>query len=203
MVATKIYVYGFSGHGAVVADIARACGYGEVVFLDDAKFDGKNVLKFDPSLEKADVIVAVGDNKIRRILQERVKNAGFRVAHLIHPSAVVSGSAQIGEGAVVMPNAVINARAVVSEGAIINTGAIIEHDCVIGDFAHISPNAALAGGVIVGQNTHVGIGSCVVQCVKIGANCVIGAGSVVVRDIADGSVAYGNPAKVRRNLSEI
>ena len=55
--------------------------------------------------------------------------------------------------------------------------------------------------MIVGANTHVGIGSCVVQCLKIGANCVIGAGSVVVRDIADGSVAYGNPAKVRRNLS--
>lgn len=201
MAATKIYVYGFSGHGAVVADVARACGYGEVVFLDDSKFDGKNVLKFDPSLEKADVIVAIGDNKIRRILQKRVKNTGFVVVNLIHPSAVVSSSAKIGEGAVVMPHAVINARAKIGEGAIINTGAIIEHDCEIGDFAHVSPNAALAGGVIVGQNTHVGIGSCVIQCVKIGANCVIGAGSVVVRDIADGSVAYGNPAKVRRNLS--
>ena len=183
MAATKIYVYGFSGHGAVVADVARACGYGEVVFLDDSKFDGKSVLKFDPSLEKADVIVAIGDNKIRRILQERVKNAGFVLVNLIHPSAVVSASAQIGEG------------------AIINTGAIIEHDCKIGDFAHVSPNAALAGGVIVGANTHVGIGSCIIQCVKIGADCIIGAGSVVVRDIADGSVAYGNPAKVRRNLS--
>ena len=183
MAVTKIYVYGFSGHGAVVADVARACGYGEVVFLDDAKFDGKNVLKFDQSLEKADVIVAIGDNKIRRILQERVKNAGFVLVNLIHPSAVVSKSAQIGEG------------------AIINTGAIIEHDCKIGDFAHVSPNAALAGGVIVGANTHVGIGSCIIQCVKIGADCIIGAGSVVVRDIADGSVAYGNPAKVRRNLS--
>jgi len=200
MAATKIYVYGFSGHGAVVADVARACGYGEVVFLDDSKFDGKNVLKFDPSLEKADVIVAIGDNKIRRILQERVKNVGFGVAHLIHPSAVVSASAQIGEGSVVMPYAVINARAVVGEGAIINTGAIIEHDCEIGAFAHVSPNAALAGGVIVGANTHVGIGTCVIQCVKIGANCIIGAGSVVVRDIADGSVAYGNPARERRKL---
>ncbi len=201
MAATKIYVYGFSGHGAVVADVARACGYGEVVFLDDSKFDGKNALKFDPSLEKADVIVAIGDNKIRRILQKRVKNTGFGVAHLIHPSAVVSSSAKIGDGAVVMPHAVINARAVIGEGAIINTGAIIEHDCEIGDFAHVSPNAALAGGVIVGANTHVGIGSCAIQCVKIGSDCIIGAGSVVVRDIADCSVAYGNPAKVRRNLS--
>ncbi len=31
----SIYIYGASGHGLVVADIARACGYDDVVFVDD------------------------------------------------------------------------------------------------------------------------------------------------------------------------
>ena len=201
MEKTKIYIYGYSGHGAVAADIALECGYEDIVFLDDSKFDGKKVLKFSPELEKADIVIAVGDNKIRKKLQEAVRNAGFNAVSLIHPSAIISRSAKIGCGTVVMPKAVINARAVINQGAIINTSCVIEHDCIIGEFAHISPNVALAGNVKVGELTHVGIGSCVIQGINIGANCVVGAGSAVVRDIPDGVTAFGNPAKIQRQIS--
>lgn len=195
MEPTEIYIYGCGGHAAVIADIAVECGYERVIFLDDNKFDGVNVLKFSPELKKADIIVGVGDNVARKRVQNLVCDAGFNVVSLIHPSAVISASAKICRGVVVMPNAVINARAVIKQGAIINSAAVIEHDCIIGEFAHISPNAALAGGVQAGDLSHVGIGSCVIQGVKIGARSVIGAGSVVVRDIADGVKAYGVPAK--------
>ncbi|MCR4941301.1 MAG: acetyltransferase [Campylobacter sp.] len=193
MAKTKIYIYGQSGHGFVCADIARACGYDEIVFLDD-----KNELKFSENLPKADIIIAIGNNKIRQILDENVRSYGFNIVSLIHPSAVVSPSAVIEPGVVVMPKAVINAKAVIKRGAIINSGAVIEHECFIGEFAHISPNAALAGNVKVGNRTHIGIGSSVIQCLNIGSDCIIGAGSVVVRDIIDGVKAYGVPAKVKR-----
>ena len=185
----KIYIYGASGHGLVVADIARWNGYDEIVFLDDA-----SEFKFSPELEKADIIIAIGQNKTREMISKRVEAAGFEIVNLIHKSAVVSGSAVLEKGVVVMPNAVINAKAHIKEGAIINSGAVIEHECVIGKFAHISPNAALAGNVSVGEFTHVGIGSSIIQGIKIGKNCIIGAGSVVVRDIKDGTKAYGVPA---------
>ncbi|MGH1601559.1 acetyltransferase [Campylobacter majalis] len=188
----KIYIYGASGHGLVVADIARAMGYDEIVFLDDA-----SDVKFSPNLPKADIIIAIGSNKTREILQNRVEAAGFNVVSLVHQSAVISPSAVIERGVVVMPNAVINAKAMIKSGAIINTGAVIEHECVIGEFAHISPNAALAGNVIVGAKTHIGIGSSVIQGIKIGANSLIGAGSVVVRDLPSDITAYGVPARIK------
>jgi len=31
----SIYIYGASGHGLVVADIASSCGYDDVIFIDD------------------------------------------------------------------------------------------------------------------------------------------------------------------------
>ena len=31
----SIYIYGASGHGLVVADIAKACGYTDILFIDD------------------------------------------------------------------------------------------------------------------------------------------------------------------------
>ncbi|MGG7048614.1 MULTISPECIES: acetyltransferase [unclassified Campylobacter] len=189
---SKIYIYGASGHGLVVADIAKTLGYSEIVFLDD-----KSDMKFSQELPKADIFIAVGDNKTREILQNKVESAGFSVVSLIHKSVVLSPSAVMERGVVIMPNAVINAKAVIKRGAIINTGAIIEHECVVGEFAHISPNTALAGKVKVGARTHIGIGSSVIQGVSIGKDCTIGAGSVVVRDLPDSITAYGVPARVK------
>ena len=191
----KIYIYGASGHGLVVADIARNSGYDEIVFLDDA-----SECKFSPELEKADIIIAIGENKTRQKISQKVEAAGFEIVNLIHKSAVVSESAVIEKGVVVMPNAVINAKARIKEGAIINSGAVIEHECMIGKFAHISPNVAIAGNVSVGVFTHVGIGSSIIQGIRIGSNCIIGAGSVVVRDIKDGTKAYGVPAYERAKI---
>ena len=199
MGTTKIYVYGASGHGLVVADVAlaaRGAKFSEVVFLDDAAG-----LKFSKDLPKHPVIIAIGDNKTRAKIQERVSRAGFEIATLIHQSAIVSPSASIGEGAVVMPGAVINARAKIGRGAIINSGVVIEHECEIGEFAHISPNAALAGGVKVGAFSHIGIGASVIQRLSIGQRCIIGAGAAVVRDIASDSVAVGVPARVIKKNS--
>ena len=191
----KIYIYGASGHGLVVADIARNSGYDEIVFLDDA-----SECKFSPELEKADIIIAIGENKTRQKISQKVEAAGFEIVNLIHKSAVVSESAVIEKGVVVMPNDVINAKARIKEGAIINSGAVIEHECMIGKFAHISPNVAIAGNVSVGEFTHVGIGSSIIQGIRIGSNCIIGAGSVVVRDIKDGTKAYGVPAYERAKI---
>ena len=196
MEKTKLYIYGASGHGKVVADIARSLGYDEIVFLDD-----NSEMKFSPDLPKHPVIIAIGDNQTRANLQTKVQNAGFEVASLVHKTAIISPSASIGKGVVVMPSVVVNADAVVGDGAILNSACVIEHDCVIGKFAHVSPNSALAGGVEVGEFAHIGIGSSVIQKVKIGANTTIGAGSAVISDIDDNCVAVGTPAKIiKRNF---
>lgn len=192
MEKTKIYIYGASGHGLVVADIARAVGYKDIIFLDDSSDN-----KFNPKLTKADIFIAVGDNKTRKMLTKRVKDAGFEVVNLLHPSAYISQSALLSSGIVVMPNATINAKAIIKDGVIINSGSIVEHECIVDEFCHISPNVAIAGNVTIGALTHVGIGSSIIQNVKIGKNCIIGAGSVVIKDILDNTKAYGVPARAK------
>ena len=192
MVQTKsIYIYGSGGHGKVVGEIARLNGYENIIFLDD-----KKGLKFSKNLAKFDIIIAVGDNKIRAKLQEKVLNLGFNVVSLIHPKAVISKSAVINQGVVVMAGAIINPDAIIKDGVIINSAAVIEHECVIKKFAHISPNSALAGGVVVGEFCHLGIGSSVIQNIEIGKNSVVGAGAVVINNIPANSVVVGVPAKV-------
>lgn len=190
----SIYIYGASGHGLVVADIARACGYDDIIFIDD----GENRHPAFEDIQKENHIplaFGVGSNTIRAKLFDKVQNSGFEILSLIHPSCIISPSAIIGKGTVVMPNVVVNAKAVVGEGVILNTSCLVEHECVVGDFVHISPNAALAGNVKVGKFTHIGIGSCVIQGLTIGKNTIVGAGSTVVKNIGNFKKAYGNPCK--------
>ncbi len=57
-------------------------------------------------------------------------------------------------------------------------------------------NYTRIGKVKIGNRVFVGAGSIILPGVTIGSNVVIGAGSVVSRDIPDGHVAAGNPARV-------
>ena len=192
----SIYIYGASGHGLVVADIAKLCGYEEIIFIDDGE---NSYPSFEDIKENKHIPITfgVGNNTIRSKLFEKAKNCDFRIVTLIHPSSVISSSVRIGEGTVVMPNVVINSNATIGNAVILNTSSIIEHECTIDDFVHISPNVALAGNVTIGQSSHIGIGSSIIQGKIIGSNCIIGAGSVVVKNINNFKKAYGNPCKVK------
>lgn len=195
----SIYIYGASGHGLVVADIAQACGYKEIVFIDD----GENKYFTFEEIKKNNHIpmaLGVGNNSIRAKLLKKGQDNGFEMVSLIHPSAIISPSASIEKGTVVMPNVIVNAKATIGKGVILNTNCVIEHECVIDDFVHISPKVALAGNVKVGTLTHVGIGTNIIQGVAIGKNSIIGAGSVVLKNVSNNMKAYGNPCKEITNV---
>ena len=195
----KIFIYGASGHGLVVADIAKACGYEEIIFIDD----GDNPYPdFDEIKYQTDIPVAlgIGNNYIRQKIYEKLLNNNFDIITLIHPSATIASSVTVGKGTVIMPHVIINAQSRIGEGVILNSGCIIEHENHIGDFVHVSPGVSCAGDVTIGAHAHIGIGSNVIQGISIGADSIVGAGSVVVRNIPDRKVAYGNPCKIIKDI---
>lgn len=197
--STSLYIYGASGHGKVILEIAE-CLHVEIKGIVDDNPNLKDLLNYpvngDFKYTDEDAwIVGIGNNRIRR--QIAIANTDYRrYISLIHPAATVSIRANMGEGTAVMAGVTINSEAVIGKHCIINTNASVDHDCVIEDYVHLSPNVALAGSVTVGEGTHVGIGACVIQGVKIGKWCTVGAGAVVIRDVPDGATVVGNPARV-------
>ncbi len=200
----NLVIIGASGHGKVAADIAEKINRWEnIYFLDDNK-KGTKLNHYDvvgtvgDSIiykDNSEFFVAIGNNDIRAKIQSNLSSQHYKIATLIHPSAIISENVLIECGTVVMPGVVINSSTNIGSGCIINTSSSIDHDNVIKDFAHISPGVNLAGNVNIGFKTWIGIGSSVVNNVNICSNCCIGAGSVVISDIEKSGTYVGVPVR--------
>lgn len=206
----KIVLLGGGGHAKVLIDLINACGRYEIAGIVDVQLNvgvavsGVTVLGddrilselYEKGLRNACIAVgSVGDNSKRRALYEKVKNAGFLVPALIHPSAVISGKSHIREGAQIMAGAIVQTDSIIGENTIVNTGAIVEHDCTVGKHVHICPGAALSGGCLIGEGVFIGAGATVLQGIKIGSNSIVSAGAVVINDVPDNAKVIGAPAK--------
>ena len=210
-----IVIWGASGHSLVVSNIATLCGQYEIAgFIDDVHperkgevFDGKPILggteAFSLLKQKGIRHVALGFGHCA----SRVKVAGFlkqndfEILALVHPNAIIAGSATVGEGSVVAAGVVIDPGCNVGRYAIINNSAVICHGSTIDDGAHICPGVSIGGNVSIGRCSWIGIGSCIIEKVHVGDLAYIGAGSVVTEDIPAGSMAYGNPARIIRKVT--
>jgi len=193
-----MYVFGASGHGKAVIEIAEFQDKVEGVFDDDPSREevlGYRVSQLPDTFNaNALLFIAIGDNRIRKEVAGRVPNY-IDYATLIHPSALVSKRSFVGLGTVVMEGAVIKVHASIGKQVIINTCASVDHDCYVGDYVHLAPRATLCGGASVGEGTMVGAGSVVVPGIKIASWCKIGAGSVVTKDVPDGATWIGSGLK--------
>ncbi len=207
MEKTNFILYGAGGHAAAVEAAVCCCDdFGLTALLDDGKKIGEKLVfaevsgGFDKLQELFNmgtktVHIAVGNNKTRDNLFQKIKNLNFELLTIIHPSAVIEPAAEIGEGTFIAAQAVVGTRTTIGKSCIINTGATVDHDNIIGDFAHVCPGVNLAGDVAVGARTMIGIGASVIQGITIGKDCLIGAGAVVIRDVPDGVTVLGNPAR--------
>lgn len=189
----QVVIFGASGHAHVIADIVRSCGDNVVAFLDDDIniTDCSGPINDYKKYKKCEFIVGIGNDVVR----ERIASLPITWYTAVHPSAIISPSAEIGTGTVVMPNVVVNSNAKIGNHCIINTGAIIEHNAQISDYVHISVGVKLGGTVSIGTHTCVGIGAVVNNNISIHSNCIIGAGAVVVKNIEQTGTYIGVPAK--------
>jgi sugar O-acyltransferase (sialic acid O-acetyltransferase NeuD family) len=195
---TTLTIIGAGGHGKVVADTAEACGFDDVRFVDIGwparRQHGRWPITGLPHAGlEGPLFCAVGDNRTRAKLFYDLDLG--QSPTLVHPSAVLSPSASLGAGTLVVAGAVINADAKLARGVILNTMSSVDHDCTLDDFVHIAPGAHLAGNVYVGARSMIGIGAVVREGVQIGADVMVAAGAAVIHDIEDGARVGGVPAK--------
>ncbi|MCW3102486.1 MAG: hypothetical protein JWO09_926 [Bacteroidetes bacterium] len=202
----NIVLIGYSGHSFVVLETFRAMGRTVSAYCDlsEKEYNPYNLgyagneteAGVIEQLKAADCFVSIGDNQLRRKGYEKARGASLSIINAVHPSAIISETAGLGNGVMVAAGVIINAQSRIGNAVICNTGCIIEHECRIADFVHIAPGAVLCGNVSVGEGSFVGANSVIRQGITIGKNVIIGAGTVITKDIADGAKIAGNPPRM-------
>lgn len=206
-----VILYGASELGRDVASMGpalRAAGGPELRgFVDDrTAVHGGTVLGLPvlgggdwldgPGGADVDVVITIGDPRVRRRIAERLHAKGVRFATLVHPTAVLTPWVEVGEGSIVMAGCTFTADVRVGRHVVLNPNCTLAHDVVVGDYAYLSPSCDLAGHAVVEEGCHLGTGAVVIPSRRVGARAVLGAGAVVTRDVPPDVTAVGVPARV-------
>ncbi|MGI6032684.1 MAG: gamma carbonic anhydrase family protein [Coriobacteriales bacterium] len=123
--------------------------------------------------------------------------------------SAVTGDVTIGAESSLWYNAVVRGdedKVEIGKGTNIQDNATVHmevgHPVKIGSYVSVGHNA-IVHGCTIGDNTLIGMGSIIMDDAVIGKNCIIGAGALVTHGtkIPSGSMAFGSPAKVVRQLT--
>lgn len=199
-----LVILGFGGHARSIADVALACGFNELLFVDENACAGEQFLQF-PVVKSWDTSLILqsqwfafpgsGDNVRRGRQCDDILSSGFRLATLVAPSASIGVGAELDEGCFVGHHAHIGPMARIGKASIVNTGAVIEHECVVGSFSHVSVNATMAGRSRLGSFSFLGAAATMIDNVEVCDRAIVGAGALVRQSIKEPAVFVGVPAK--------
>lgn len=172
MPKATLLILGAGGYGLTVAEAAQLSGqWQEIIFADDRWPKTQQVGEYKIVSNIANVqqlaysniqaIVAVGNNHLREKWQKLLGDLGIIMTSIIHPQAIVSSTAQIGQGVTVMGGCVISSKTVINDGVILNIGTLLDHDVIIEAFAHLSVGVKVAGGQIIPPRSFLEVGTSV------------------------------------------
>ncbi|PKM77873.1 MAG: hypothetical protein CVU90_05350 [Firmicutes bacterium HGW-Firmicutes-15] len=171
----------------------KVMGYG--VLCTDNEVDA--LLMENPDI--SGYFLGVGDLRIRQHLAAKYDQK-IRAVNIIHPAAIVSRYAQMGNGNVFEAYTKVANGVIVGSHCIVNSFSSVNHDQTIGNNVLIAGNVSMAGKSI-GDNTLIADGASIGFKKSVGRCCIVGDGAVITKDVPDYYIVYGNPArKVRDNV---
>ena len=210
--AGRLLILGAGGHGQAVADLARECGWTVIGFTDriapnvpSQSGDTAPILGTDDQLTRLAragvfdaAVVGLGNTAMvrRAELYALIREGGVPVATLVHPRAVVSRTAVIGDGAAIFA-VTLGADVRIGVNAVCYSGVIVEHGCRIADHAYLSPGVVLSAAVTIETGAFIGAGAVLVPGVTVGKGAVVAAGAVVTGDVPPETTVIGVPARPR------
>jgi len=183
-------------------------------FLGNSQIVDTEIIRpqdIDSDLRKLPIIMSTAEYStfchlppLRRAIQNRlqlfsdIESLGFKNwMSLIHPSAVISTSAKVGDNVFINANTTVASNTKVSDNCLINRNVAVGHNVNIGSFCEIGPAVNITGGTQINDKVFIGAGAIIINEVKIGTEATVAAGSLVTRDVRDQTLVMGSPARIK------
>jgi len=181
---------------------------GENVSIEDFVIIGRN---------DKDLSTTIGDNGLIRshtvIYEGNLIGSDFMTGHhvLIREDNIIGNFVSIGS------NTVIEHHIKMGNHVRIHSCAFIPEETMIEDNVWIGPNVVITNakyplspnvkkelkGATLRKNVKIGANCTLLPGIEIGENSLIGAGSVVTKNIPANKVAFGNPAIIVKDISDL
>lgn len=154
-----------------------------------SKFKKDASVKFVFAMYRSDIL------KERIALRDSLGIPSDRFLSFIHPTVYVAKSAKLGLANIILANCVINNNVRIGNFTTMNSNSLIGHDTVLGDNNFIAAHTCIGSGLKIGNGNFTGLNCSLRNLITIGDYNLIGMASNVVKDVSNGNVLVGNPAK--------
>jgi sugar O-acyltransferase (sialic acid O-acetyltransferase NeuD family) len=145
-------------------------------------------------------VLAIGIPGARRGVAETLVARGAEFLSLVHPTAIVSKSAEVGGGTILCPYSIVSDHCRLGRFVLMNYHSSVGHDASAADFCVFSPYATLGGGAAIGEDVFLGLHASVGPRVAIGDRCKVSAGSVALAAAPADTVIWGSPGRYGRHV---
>jgi len=160
---------------------------------------------------------AIGRNAVIRshsvIYAGNIIGEEFQTGH----GVMIRENNRIGKGVSVGSHTVIERDSDIGNNVRMHSNVFIPEYTTIEEDAWIGPNVVMTNtvhplcdrakecmkGPIIKRGAIIGANSTILPRITVGVNSVVGAGSVVTKDVPDGCVVAGNPARIIKRVGDL
>jgi acetyltransferase-like isoleucine patch superfamily enzyme len=184
---------------------------------DDVTIDPWVVLGYPVAASVADQVLRIGRSAIIRshtvVYAGSVIGDGFTTGH----GALVRDSNEIGDRVSIGSHSVVEHHVRLADGVRVHSGAFIPEFSILDEGAWVGPHVVFTNalyplardakrelrGPHLLPRAKIGANATLLPGIVIGTDALVGAGSVVLRDVPDGTIVAGNPARVVGTIEDV
>jgi sugar O-acyltransferase (sialic acid O-acetyltransferase NeuD family) len=141
---------------------------------------------------------AIGDNQKRAKMARRAESLSWKAATLVHPSAIVDPTVEIGAGSYIGPAVVISYKTKIGDYVVIDSHVSVGHNAILMDFCEIFSGARINGNCHVDKYALIGCNATLLPGAYVGDRAVVGPNSLAHGWIEADTTIIGVPARMIR-----